>query len=143
MIDDLQTGPIDDLQTVPIGDRISSGLEPRPDRSDRLNAALAEFLEAQDAGRLLSPDQWLARHPDLEAIVYGGWRMTYREFGSCINRAAHMLLALGLGKGSPAAIISRNCPEFLILEFALYKIGAVPVKINWRLSPRSSHLPLR
>lgn len=47
-----------------------------------------------------------------------------------------MLLALGLGKGSPAAIISRNCPEFLILEFALYKIGAVPVKINWRLSPR-------
>lgn len=81
-------------------------------------------------------DDALARHPDLEAIVYGGWRMTYREFGSCINRAAHMLLALGLGKGSPAAIISRNCPEFLILEFALYKIGAVPVKINWRLSPR-------
>ena len=81
-------------------------------------------------------DDALARHSDLEAIVYGGWRMTYREFGSCINRAAHMLLALGLGKGSPAAIISRNCPEFLILEFALYKIGAVPVKINWRLSPR-------
>ena len=44
-------------------------------------------------------DDALARHPDLEAIVYGGWRMTYREFGSCINRAAHMLLALGLGKG--------------------------------------------
>lgn len=81
-------------------------------------------------------DDALARHPDSEAIVYGSWRMTYRDFGSCINRAAHMLHELGVGKGSPVAIISRNCPEFLILEFALYKIGAIPVKINWRLSPR-------
>lgn len=81
-------------------------------------------------------DDALSRNPELEAIVYGNWRLTYRDFGSCINRAAHMLLGLGAGKGSPVAIISRNCPEFLLLEFALYKIGAVAVKINWRLSPR-------
>ncbi len=34
---------------------------------DRIGAAVAEYLEAQDSGRPLSPAEWLARHPDLAA----------------------------------------------------------------------------
>ncbi len=40
---------------------------PDGDRSDRLDAAMAEFLGAIDAGRPLDPAAWLASHPDLAA----------------------------------------------------------------------------
>ena len=80
-------------------------------------------------------DYSIARCPEREAIIYGNWRITYGEFGSLINRTANYLKSKGVGIGSSVAIVSRNCPEWLILEFALYKLGAVVVKINWRLMP--------
>ena len=79
-------------------------------------------------------DDSIRRCPDREAIVFGSWRITYRELGQHICRAAHFLEARGLKRGDRAAIISRNCPEYLILEFAMYKLGIVPVKFNWRLT---------
>ena len=79
-------------------------------------------------------DDSIRRCPDREAIVVGSWRSTSRELGQHICRAAHFLEARGLKRGDRAAIISRNCPEYLILEFAMYKLGIVPVKFNWRLT---------
>ena len=40
-------------------------INPGDDRRGRLDAAVAEFLGAVDAGRPLDPDAWLASHPDL------------------------------------------------------------------------------
>lgn len=80
-------------------------------------------------------DEAMATYPHQEAIVYGAQRITYGELDAVMNRTANMLLSKGIGKGMPVAIISRNNPEFLIAEFALYRIGAIPVKINWRLTP--------
>jgi len=36
------------------------------DRQERLERAIADFLEAADAGGAPDPGQWLARYPDLE-----------------------------------------------------------------------------
>ena len=47
-----------------------------------------------------------ARFPDKNALIDGDHRLTYREFDRAANRAAHALLALGLKKGSRAAILS-------------------------------------
>ena len=81
-------------------------------------------------------DGALLRCPEQEAIVYQDWRITYRQLESLVNRTAHFLESLGFQKGDCIAIITRNCPEFLILEFAMYRLGVVPVKVNWRLTPR-------
>lgn len=80
-------------------------------------------------------DTTFQRCPDREAIVYGNWRISYRQLERLIYQTAHFLEAQGLRKGDRAAIISRNCPEFLIAEFAMYRLGIIPVKFNWRLTP--------
>ena len=80
-------------------------------------------------------DSSFLRCPDREAIVYGDWRITYRELERLIYQTAHFLQLQGLKAGDRAAIISRNCPEFLLVEFAMYRLGIIPVKFNWRLAP--------
>jgi hypothetical protein len=37
-----------------------------PDRQERLERAIADYLEAVDAGRAPDPGRWLARHADLQ-----------------------------------------------------------------------------
>ena len=80
-------------------------------------------------------DGTVARCPEREAIVYKDWRITYGEMGKLINQTAHYLRSLGLTKGSRLSVISRNCPECLLIEIAALKLGIIPVRINWRLSP--------
>lgn len=96
-------------------------------------AARKKYVKSTGFSQIL--DEAISTRPDSEAIVFGDQRLTYGELGKLINKTSHMLLSKGIGKGTPVAIISRNTPEFLIAEFALYRIGAVPVKINWRLTP--------
>ncbi len=88
-------------------------------------------------------DDAVSRCPEREAVIYGDRRISYGELGSLINRTAHYLRRLGVGRGSRVAIISRNCPEWIIAEFAVYRLGAVAVKINWRLTPPEQEEMLR
>ena len=80
-------------------------------------------------------DHSVAEYPDRTAIISGETRLTYRELGEQAARFALALERDGVGPGDPVAVISRNCAEFLVAEFAILKLGAVVVKINWRFSP--------
>lgn len=93
----------------------------------------SRFCKNTGVGQLL--DESFARCPEREAIVFGNWRITYRELQSLIFRTAHYLRGLGVTAGDKVAVISRNCPEFMIAEMAILKLGAVSVKFNWRLTP--------
>jgi len=73
------------------------------------------------------------KFPDKEALVYRDTRLTYKQFNARINRLAHALLDLGIRKGAKVAILSFNCNQFLEAYFALAKIGAVAVPLNFRL----------
>lgn len=75
------------------------------------------------------------RFPDKEALIYGDVRLTYSEFNSRINRLSHAFMNLGIKKGSHVAILSFNCHQFLESYYALAKIGAVAVPVNFRLHP--------
>jgi len=92
------------------------------------------FCQNSGIGQVI--DHSIAAWPEQEAIVFHDWRITYGELGNLVSQTGRRLLAWGMKRGDTAAIISRNCPEFLILEFAMYKIGVIPVKINWRLTPQ-------
>lgn len=80
-------------------------------------------------------DDPIKRCPEREAIVFENWRITYGEFGKLVNQTEHYFQSVGLVKGDAISVISRNCPEYLIIEFAALRLGLVVVKINWRLSP--------
>jgi long-chain acyl-CoA synthetase len=60
--------------------------------------------------------------------------MSWHEILFSVDRAADMFWQLGLRKGDRAAIALRNSPEFIIAYFALVKMGAVAVPINFMVS---------
>jgi len=70
--------------------------------------------------------------PDREFIVFEGLRRTYLETGERINRLAHALSGLGLGRQDRFGILAVNCPEYIETYFATAKIGAVFVPLNFR-----------
>ena len=90
-------------------------------------------------GRRLLLGEMLVRNarkfPDREAMIFGETRLTYRQFNARVNRLAHALMALGVAKGSKVAILAFNCNQFMETYFALAKIGAVAVPLNFRLHP--------
>ena len=64
-----------------------------------------------------------------------GRRLSYREFDLRIDRAAAMLeQALGDPIGARVAVLTRNSLDFLALHFAVIRVGAIFVPLNWRLS---------
>jgi fatty-acyl-CoA synthase len=72
--------------------------------------------------------------PDKVALVFEGRRWTYAQWNRRVNKAAHAFRAAGIGKGDRVAFLTYNLPEQVTGFFALMKIGAVPVPINYRLA---------
>ncbi len=72
------------------------------------------------------------RFPDNDALVYPdrGLRYSYKEFDALCDRIAKGLYALGIRKGDHVSIWATNVPEWVVLQFATAKIGAVLVTVN-------------
>jgi len=77
-----------------------------------------------------------ARRPDHEALVDGDLRLTYEELDKAVDRHARALRDAGVGRGDIVAILARNHATYLIEIFALYRLGAVQLPLNWRLHHR-------
>ncbi|HEX8960386.1 MAG TPA: AMP-binding protein [Geobacteraceae bacterium] len=77
-------------------------------------------------------DHIAATYPDNDAVVYPerNLRYSYREFNEVCRQVAKGLLRLGIGKGDNISIWAYNVPEWVILQFASAKIGAVLVTVN-------------
>ncbi len=73
-----------------------------------------------------------ARHPDTEAVVsrHQGIRLTYSAFFNEVDRLARGLLALGVAKGDRVGIWAVNNVEWLLLQIATARVGAVLVNVN-------------
>jgi long-chain acyl-CoA synthetase len=70
------------------------------------------------------------------ALRHGHCELTYAQLDERSNRLAQALLAGGLSEGSRVAYLGRSASEVIELLFAVAKIGAVIVPLNWRLSRR-------
>ena len=75
--------------------------------------------------------------PDLEAVFDPATdrRFTYAEFNRRCNRVANALTDMGVAPGDRIGILLMNSAEFVETFFAIAKIGAVVVPLNWRLVP--------
>ncbi|MEZ5273221.1 MAG: long-chain-fatty-acid--CoA ligase [Ilumatobacteraceae bacterium] len=76
-------------------------------------------------------------NPTNEALfdVAADRRFTYAELNDRTNQVAHALLASGVQKGDRVALLMMNSHEFVTSFFAVAKVGAVIVPLNWRLVP--------
>jgi acyl-CoA synthetase (AMP-forming)/AMP-acid ligase II len=72
--------------------------------------------------------------PDRPAIAAAGRTFTYRQIDDRVNRAAEVLRGFGIARGDRVAILSENRPEYLELELACAKLGAILACQNWRLA---------
>jgi fatty-acyl-CoA synthase len=81
-------------------------------------------------------DQRADEMPDKEALVFNyteiglDLRMSYREYRDEVNRLAKGLIAIGVEKGDHVAVWATNVPEWIFLQLALAKVGAVIVTVN-------------
>lgn len=80
--------------------------------------------------------RWARKTPDREALVFKDKRYTYSQFNERVNRLASGLTGLGIEKGDKVAVLFMNCMEIAECYFALAKLGAVAVPLNFRLAGR-------
>jgi fatty-acyl-CoA synthase len=73
------------------------------------------------------------RYPGKTGLVCGDTRWTFAEFDGMCDRVAAGLSRLGVGKDSRVAVLARNSHGFAALRFALARLGAVLVPINFML----------
>lgn len=99
-------------------------------------------MKSYDAGSSASPiieetigesfERIAGAHPDVDALVdvAGGQRWTYRELDAEINLVARGLLSRGIAAGDRVGIWAPNCAEWVLVQYATAKIGAILVNIN-------------
>lgn len=71
-------------------------------------------------------------YPDNEAIVSPGQeiRLTYKQFREEVDLVARGLMALDINKGDRVGIWAMNYAEWIVVQYATAKIGAIMVNIN-------------
>ena len=87
-------------------------------------------LRGETIGRMW--DDVVASHGDRPALVarHQEIRWTYAELHARVERCARGLLAAGVRKGDRVGIWSPNNAEWVVVQFATAKIGAVLVNVN-------------
>ena len=82
--------------------------------------------------------------PAHEALVYEGQpRYTFAALDQEARTIARGLMALGVEPGERVVLWATNVPEWVVLQFALAKIGAVLVTANTSLRARDIEYLLR
>lgn len=86
-----------------------------------LDMTLGELLDIQ-----------AERYPDNEAVVFPfeGIRWTYSQFKQKVDTVARGLIEMGVKKGDHVSVWTTNVPEWLLIQFATGRIGAVLVTVN-------------
>jgi fatty-acyl-CoA synthase len=82
--------------------------------------------------------------PEAIALQVDGSRLTYAQLaGHCERLAAQLWHAWGLREGDRLAWLGANHPGQLMLLFALARIGAILLPLNFRLAPPELQAQLR
>jgi len=72
-------------------------------------------------------DDSAASYPTHVAIDYKDKQITYQQLKLHVDKLATALTELGIKKGDKVTLLLPNCPQFIISDFAVSKVGAVSV----------------
>ena len=76
-------------------------------------------------------ERWAQREPFRTALHFEGEDWSYLRFW---NRIEEITRTLPVAHGDRVAWLGYNSPEMLALLFALARLGAILVPLNWRLT---------
>ena len=101
------------------------------------------WVEGLTIGQVLA--RTTEQHADRDALVFPklGWRASWREFSSLVEQVACALLVIGIQPGQHVAVWATNVPEWVVLQFATARIGAVLVTVNPAYRPFELEYTLR
>ncbi|MFL5601077.1 MAG: AMP-binding protein [Gemmatimonadaceae bacterium] len=100
-------------------DGVPHSLEPYPSRS------LIDYLRE-------AATKW----PRRPALLFKGATVDYARLHAESDAFAAALASIGVASGDRVAICLPNCPQFLIAEFGIWKIGAIACPFNPTYSER-------
>ena len=77
-------------------------------------------------------DRTVREYGDNEALVecWTGRRWTYTQLAADIDRLARALMAAGIARGDRVGIWSPNSAEWVLVQYATARIGAILVNVN-------------
>ncbi|QQC92110.1 AMP-binding protein [Streptomyces alfalfae] len=112
------------MSTLPYGEGVGQGA------LSYAHGASRTPLLGDTIGRNL--DRAIASFPERDALVdvAAGSRWTYAEFGDAVARLARGFLGSGVAKGDRVGIWAVNCAEWVLVQYATARIGAIMVNIN-------------
>ena len=72
------------------------------------------------------------RHPDRDALIvpFQGFRASYRQLWDLTTRLARALIARGIARGDRVGIWAPNRFEWIVVQYATARIGAILVNVN-------------
>ena len=68
---------------------------------------------------------------DKTALIWGARHSTYAQVDKAVNQLAHLLLGRGVQPGDRIGVLGRNSDTYVLIYFALARIGAIMVPINF------------
>lgn len=75
------------------------------------------------------------RLPDQPGLIWGDKSWSWVEIERDVNALAAALAARGIGKGDAVLVHSKNTAQMFFSLFAAFKLGAIWVPTNFRLTP--------
>ena len=89
-------------------------------------------------------ERWAQMQPHKTAVHFQGKDISYAELANRVQRTSEALVErLGISPGDRVAYLGLNRPEMLVLLFALARIGAILVPLNFRLALAEHQFILR
>ena len=70
--------------------------------------------------------------PDNDALICGEEVVTWKEYDEKSSKIATALSVAGLKANSKAGLYLNNSNEYLIAQNAIFKIGGIPINVNYR-----------
>lgn len=77
-----------------------------------------------------------ARVPNRQAFIFKNRQITYKALDELVDRTAIGLLNEGIKKDDRLAVLSKNSLDFIVIMFAIARIGAVFIPINYMLKTK-------
>lgn len=96
-------------------------------------------LEVARSGRASVWDLFASRvdgRPDHIALTEKNRSMTYCRLKERVSALAGALAEQGVREGDRVGVLAHNCTEYVEIELAAARIGAIVAALNWRLAAR-------
>lgn len=94
----------------------------------------------RDSTPLALIERAIEKYPDNVAMSFEGKKITYREFGDLISRAAQGLKTQGVAEGTKVGLFMPNTPYYPVMFYAALKAGATVVNYSLASKDKSKLL---